>query len=128
MLVHNTSQQLATYRLSRRSLLVGLAGFTSLSALLAACSSADGNSIGATATPTSSTLSPASSPAPAQSPATVPASGSIGTTLFEYHGHSSGAFAVAWSPDGTLIASGGSDKTVQIWSALTGETRMVHRG
>ncbi len=135
MLAHNTSRQLLAYRLSRRSLLVELAGFTSLSALLVACSSADGNPIGATATPTgvsasptSSTLSPTSSPAPAQSPTTVPASGSIGTTLFEYHGHPSGAFAVAWSPNGTLIASGGSDKTVQVWSALTGETRLVYRG
>ena len=132
-MAHNTSEDMLTYRISRRSLLVGLAGFTSLSALLAACSSTDGNTPIATATPssvgsspTSATLSPTSSPA--QSPTTIPASGPIGATLFEYHGHPSGAFAIAWSPDGTLIASGGSDKTAQVWSALTGETRLVYHG
>jgi WD40 repeat protein len=30
-----------------------------------------------------------------------------------YHGHSSVVYAVAWSPDGTRIASGGNDSTVQ---------------
>lgn len=145
MIAQNTSEQMLAYRLSRRSLLAGLAGFTSLSALMVACSSASGNPAGATATPTigrssptSSTLSPTPSPTPAQSsattptgvqsPVTIPASGPIGATLFEYHGHPQGAFAVAWSPDGKSIASGGSDKTVQVWSALTGVTRLVYRG
>lgn len=131
MLASNTPEQIVTYRLSRRSLLVGLAGFTGLSALLAACSNAGINPAGVTATPTIGSASPTSSalsPTPAQSSTTIPASGPVGATLFEYHGHPSGAFAVAWSPDGTLIASGGDDKTVQIWSALTGVTRLVYRG
>ena len=29
--------------------------------------------------------------------------------------------AVAWSPDGTHIASGSSDKTVQMWNAISGK-------
>lgn len=133
MTAQNAPEQIVAHRLSRRSLLVGLAGFTSLSALLTACSSADGNPFGITATPTtesasptSPSLSPTSSPVPSYTP--IPASGPIGATLFEYRGHTLGTYAVAWSPDGTLIASGGSDKTVQVWSALTGETRLIYRG
>jgi len=37
-----------------------------------------------------------------------------------YTGHSATVDTLAWSPDGTRIASGGLDKTVQVWDALTG--------
>jgi serine/threonine protein kinase len=41
----------------------------------------------------------------------------LGTILFTYRGHSDYVRAVTWSPDGQRIASGSSDKTVQIWQA-----------
>ena len=44
---------------------------------------------------------------------------------FTYHGHSSYVSAVAWSPDGQSIASGGGDNTVQIWNATTGA--LIHK-
>jgi WD40 repeat protein len=37
--------------------------------------------------------------------------------LYTYGGHSDSVNAVAWSPDGTRIASGSVDKTVQVWNA-----------
>jgi serine/threonine protein kinase len=56
-----------------------------------------------------------------------------------YNNHASGktagegipegmVFAVAWSPDGTSIASGSWDKTVQVWDATNGRQIYIHRG
>ena len=36
-------------------------------------------------------------------------------------GHSNLVYSVAWSPDGTKLASGSADKTVRIWEAATGK-------
>ncbi len=44
----------------------------------------------------------------------------IGTRLLTYQGHTDTVHAVAWSPNGTRIASGSDDKTVQIWDASDG--------
>jgi WD40 repeat protein len=42
------------------------------------------------------------------------------TTLTLYSGHSQWVWCVAWSPDGRRIASGGADRTVQVWTAKAG--------
>jgi WD40 repeat protein len=51
-----------------------------------------------------------------------------GTPLFTYRGHSKGVRTTAWSPDGTRIASGSRDKTVQIWDAVTGQLWLTYCG
>jgi eukaryotic-like serine/threonine-protein kinase len=58
-----------------------------------------------------------------------------GRTAFTYRGHlklsaSSGTSisikTLAWSPDGKRIASGGDDKRVHVWDALTGSNIVVY--
>ena len=44
----------------------------------------------------------------------------LGTVLFTYQGHSDFVDAVAWSPNGQLLASASGDGTVQIWRASNG--------
>src|SRR3989440_32876 len=44
----------------------------------------------------------------------------LGGTIYTYHGHSDRVHTVAWSPNGSYIASAGADQTVQIWDIATG--------
>ncbi len=47
-----------------------------------------------------------------------------GKKVLAYQGHSKDVSAIAWSPDGTRIASDDGD-SVQIWSATTGNTSLT---
>ncbi len=59
--------------------------------------------------------------APDVSPGMPTATGSAQVaTITAYHGHTSTVFAVAWSPDGTRIASVGNDNTIQVWDGQPG--------
>src|SRR6266496_2421115 len=51
-----------------------------------------------------------------------------GSNLLIYRDHFYFVTAVAWSPDGTRIASASDDRTVQVWDATTGETIFTYRG
>ncbi len=51
-----------------------------------------------------------------------------GQRLCTYDIHTDGVITVDWSPDGTQIASGGLDGTIQIWTAATGQRLRTYRG
>jgi WD40 repeat protein len=44
-----------------------------------------------------------------------------------YSGHDKDVLAVAWSPDGQFLASGGEDTTIRVWEYGTGKTQHVYR-
>lgn len=50
-----------------------------------------------------------------------------GQHVFTYNGHSQTVKAITWSPDGSRLASGGDDQTVQIWEAGTGKLIYTYR-
>lgn len=53
-----------------------------------------------------------------------------GQHVLTYTGHSSSVdlWALAWSPDGKYLASGGTDQLVQVWDASTGDQLLTYRG
>lgn len=52
----------------------------------------------------------------------------LGRRIHSYRSHSGEVYTVIWSPDDSLLASGGGDKTVQVWDAKTAQTNFVYTG
>lgn len=51
-----------------------------------------------------------------------------GDLIYEYDTHANWVSAVAWSPDGTRIASSGGDATIRIWNPTNGENLLTYHG
>jgi WD40 repeat protein len=51
-----------------------------------------------------------------------------GQILLTLEGHTSVVFGVAHSPDGSLVVSGGADRTVKVWDASTGQNLLTLEG
>jgi len=51
-----------------------------------------------------------------------------GLKISSHRGHEGWVRAVAWSPDGKLIASAGEDKMVQVWEVSKGRQMGTYRG
>ncbi len=72
----------------------------------------------------------------------IPAEGEIDHREFAWHylwklchppvdtllGHTDEVFSIAFSPDGTLLASASKDRTVRLWELATGNIRFVMKG
>ncbi len=109
---------LAQRKMSRRTLLRGLAGLTLTGGGITSFITSCGSPI---------------NPSPASHTPTSPSR----TALYTYRGHSDGVIGVAWSPNGKRIASGGGnflhpdsshDSTVQVWDAANGDHVYTYRG
>lgn len=75
--------------------------------------------------PTQATATPSPTPEPpTPTPPPIPA----GTLYVDYQRHTAAVFSVAWSPDGTRIASGGTDRTAQVWRATDGTPLSSYTG
>jgi WD40 repeat protein/tetratricopeptide (TPR) repeat protein len=51
-----------------------------------------------------------------------------GKEILTLRGHANAVTSVAWSPEGTQLASGSWDGTVKLWDTATGEPRLTLRG
>jgi eukaryotic-like serine/threonine-protein kinase len=98
-------------RVSRRTVLVGLAGVAAVVAV--------GGGIAWFTHPQGSNVLP-------QSTAVPPVS--RGTALYTFRGHSDWVWSVGWSPKGKRIASASADGTAQVWDAVDGDHINVYSG
>jgi serine/threonine protein kinase len=125
-----TKQQ---HRLTRRTILAGLGcsgGVLVLAGGTVAYVSNFGNlSRAVIGLPPTSSVSWQSKGTPAQQATRTPQSAPTpipGTTITTYSGHSQEVKALVWSPDGSRVASGSLDGTVQLWDAATGKIVMTY--
>jgi len=58
----------------------------------------------------------------------LPISSPVKSTILTYSEHTREVRSIAWSPNGHYIASGGDDRTVQVWEADSGKQILTHRG
>lgn len=61
-------------------------------------------------------------------PTFTPSTSAAFTLPFVYRGHTNSVIAVAYSPDGSRIASGDDDAIVDVWNAHTGSLYFTYAG
>lgn len=142
----NPAAQPAKRGVSRRTVLVGGVGAVGLIVvgsfvgLELAHQKAPSTSGGTTPTAAANNTTPVSSPtaAPTQDPTAAstdtatpgetPTGSPAAGALVTYTGHSRFVAALAWSPDGSQIATASGDGTVQVWNATTGAAIYTYTG
>jgi eukaryotic-like serine/threonine-protein kinase len=111
------SHALSRRGISRRAVLVGLAGAVAVGSGAAALAwKSVFNSSGSTGTHTKALKQAATAAA-----TPVP----VGAPILTYSGQKDGVKAAAWSPTGQFIASGGVDHTVHVWNASNGQDHLI---
>src|SRR5947209_1934856 len=98
-------------RISRRAVLVGLAGLAAVGVAGAGI-----------------TLFAHQQGALVQPKATAVPPGGGGATLYTFRGHSGWVWSVEWSPNGSRVASASADGTAQVWDAESGHHLTVYPG
>src|SRR5258708_34997696 len=122
---HASSQDLGSpglllgeQRISRRTILRKLAGLTLAGGSIASFATSCGYHT--TSSPASQIAGPSAFHGDTFPASENPRSSFLGAALYTYRGHSASVNAAAWSPDGTRIASGSADGTVQVWDTANG--------
>jgi len=80
------------------------------------------------AMPSGTTTPPLHASRPAKARAAVRPLVPQKNTLYICHGHRSRITALAWSPDGSCLASASYDKTARLWDGSNGTRRLLYRG
>lgn len=131
-------QQPAKQGISRRAFAFGMAGMAGLVIVGGAfawweashhgpASAVASLKTAPTTVPKRSANQPASAQSPtAQTTSNQPATFPIGHMYAVYTGHANEVTCDTWSPDGTLVATGSEDETVQVWDAMSGSRLMVY--
>ena len=65
------------------------------------------------------------SPEPLSQPAPEPI---LERQTLLFHEHTAAVLSISWSPDGSYLASGGSDQTALVWEASSGKVICAYRG
>src|SRR6266852_3684327 len=117
---------LGEQRMSRRAILLRLAGFTlaggSITSFITSCGSPTNTS------PAPQIAAPSASHSDTLSASQSSTSSSLRKALYTYRGHSASVNALAWSPDGKRIVSGSNDGTAQVWDAANGGHVYTYHG
>src|SRR5258706_3580252 len=102
-------------RMSRRTILRKLAGLTLAGGSIVSFATSCGS-------PTSLSQASQVSAPPTPTPTILK------TLLYTYRGHLQPVRSIAWSPDGTRLASGSNDGTAQVWDAANGRHVYTYHG
>ena len=112
------SETLLHNRISRRTMVIALASAVGLSAIGASATWYTLTNVPTPLSHTRPTIVATKSPTVIAKSTSVLPSQPVGTTLMTYSKHTATVTGLAWSPDGSWLASSSTDKTVSVWPTV----------